>query len=68
MSASMCSFQQVWDQKVREGYQYGPDALEQVKFGWDLAMQQIEKLQKERDDYSSALKEIREQFDLLGWD
>ncbi len=30
------SFEQVWQQKEQEGYQYGHDALEQVRFGWEL--------------------------------
>ena len=31
------TFEQVWAQKEREGYSYGEDALEQVRFGWELA-------------------------------
>jgi hypothetical protein len=32
------TFEQAWALKEAEGYQYGPDALEQVRFGWELAM------------------------------
>ncbi|WP_257556494.1 hypothetical protein [Sphingobium sp. CFD-2] len=32
------SFEQVWATKEAEGYQYGEDALEQVRFGWELAV------------------------------
>lgn len=30
------SFKEAWKQKESEGYQYGRDALEQVRFGWDI--------------------------------
>lgn len=32
----MRSFEEVWAEKEAEGYQYGHDALEQVRFGWEL--------------------------------
>lgn len=31
------TFEQVWSRKEAEGYQYGEDALEQVRFGFELA-------------------------------
>lgn len=31
------SFEQVWSQMEAKGYQYGPEALEQVRLGWELA-------------------------------
>lgn len=31
------TFEEAWAAKEREGYQYGEDALEQVRFGWELA-------------------------------
>jgi regulator of replication initiation timing len=33
------TFEQAWAEKEREGYQYGSDALEHVRFGWELARQ-----------------------------
>lgn len=33
----MITFKEAWAKKKSEGYQYGPDALEQVRFGWELA-------------------------------
>jgi len=30
------TFEQAWAAKEREGYRYGRDALEQVRFGWEL--------------------------------
>lgn len=30
------TFEEAWAQKVKEGYQYGQDALEQVRFGWEI--------------------------------
>jgi hypothetical protein len=31
------TFEEVWAEKEKEGYRYGESALEQVRFGWDLA-------------------------------
>jgi|GEM_PF-6244960 len=36
LESSMPSFEEVWAKKEAEGYQYGHDALEQVRFGWEL--------------------------------
>lgn len=36
MSKGKTAFDRVWAIKEAEGYQYGEDALEQVRFGWDL--------------------------------
>lgn len=30
------TFEEAWSLKELEGYQYGPDALEQVRLGWEL--------------------------------
>lgn len=32
----MKTFEEIWAQKEKEGYQYGREALEQVRFGWEL--------------------------------
>ena len=32
------TFEQAWAEKEAAGYQYGADALEQVKFGWEIAL------------------------------
>lgn len=32
------TFEQAWSQKEAEGYNYGHDALEQVRFGWEMAL------------------------------
>jgi hypothetical protein len=37
------TFEEVWAEKERQGYQYGHDALEQVRFGWELCMAEIER-------------------------
>lgn len=31
------TFEQAWAKKEAEGYQYGGDALENVRFGWNIA-------------------------------
>ena len=30
-------FEAAWSEMERRGYRYGPDALEQVRFGWEIA-------------------------------
>ena len=35
------TFEQAWARMRRKGYQYWPDALEQVRFGWQLARGEI---------------------------
>lgn len=35
------SFEEVWVEMERKGYQYGRDALEQVRLGWEMAKAQI---------------------------
>lgn len=32
----MTTFEEVWAKKAAEGYQYGEDALEHVRFGWEI--------------------------------
>jgi len=36
-SVAIPTFEKVWAEKKKEGYQYGEDALEQVRFGWEIA-------------------------------
>jgi len=36
------TFEEVWAEKEREGYQYGEDALEHVRFGYELAKDKAE--------------------------
>ena len=38
------TFEEVWAEKEKEGYQYGEDALEQVRFGWELGEAERQKL------------------------
>lgn len=37
----MKTFEEVWEET---GYQYGEDALENVKLGWELAFKEIQKI------------------------
>lgn len=37
-AAVTVTFEQAWAKKAAEGYQYGHDALEQVRFGWEICM------------------------------
>lgn len=40
----MRTFDEVWAEQAAKGYQYGPDALEGVRFGWELACQAPDEL------------------------
>ena len=35
------AFKRAWKKKEAAGYQYGDDALEQVRFGFEIAVQEI---------------------------
>jgi hypothetical protein len=35
------TFEQAWATYVAKGYRYGPDALEQVRFGWEIAVENL---------------------------
>ena len=39
--ARWSTFEECWADKEREGYQYGEDALEGVRFGWELAREGV---------------------------
>lgn len=55
------TFAQVWAEKEAEGYQYGEDALEQVRFGWDIAASHVEEQRKaESQTYFEVLKGFEE--------
>ncbi len=49
------TFREAWNEKIELGFQYGEDALEQVRFGWDIRAEydNSEKLQ-------AALRQIVE--------
>jgi hypothetical protein len=37
--AQPITFEQAWKTYEAKGYRYGADALEQVRFGWEIAQQ-----------------------------
>lgn len=41
-----------------EGYQYGEDALEQVRLGWDLRSKDIQESWRTEDDANARLIEL----------
>jgi hypothetical protein len=43
------AFRAAWAEMEASGYQYGTDALEQVRLGWDMAMRRLSALESERD-------------------
>lgn len=46
MLGKLGSFENAWHEKVKEGYQYGEDALEQVRFGWEIAVETLKKIKE----------------------
>ena len=48
------TFAEAWQEKEAEGYRYGGDALENVEFGWDIAVAKF------GDALTSALKRVEE--------
>jgi hypothetical protein len=53
------TFEEAWAEKEKEGYQYGRDALEQVRFGWEIR-EQCEKPGRKEISAMSALREIHQ--------
>lgn len=39
------TFEQAWADKEAQGFNYGQDALENVRFGWKIAMEELQQLQ-----------------------
>lgn len=44
MLGKLDNFEDAWHEKVKEGYRYGEDALEQVRFGWEIAIEMLKKI------------------------
>ena len=52
----MRTFEEAWADKEKAGYQYGEDALEHVKFGWEIALAEwTSDVAKERPERLKAL-------------
>ena len=73
----MLNFKEAWAEKEAEGYQYGHDALEQVRFGWDMRAAvekrlKIDKLLRTAEKLIAARtenKQLREALEeVLFWD
>ncbi len=62
-SQDQISFDQAWKEKEKEGYQYGRDALEQVRFGWEIKEEAIKSTLKAQ---SSRINIILEKLDSDG--
>lgn len=41
------TFEEAWEEKEEEGYKYGQDALENVRFGWKIAFEALRNATKE---------------------
>lgn len=55
----MKTFEEIWAVMKSKGYQYGSDALEQVKFGWELG---LEALKEARQDDLDEIKRLSEEI------
>jgi hypothetical protein len=51
------TFEQAWAEKERAGYQYGEDALEQVRMGWDMAQAHGQQAFEHTEEQCDALRE-----------
>lgn len=55
-------FEDAWEEKVKEGYQYGQDALDQVQFGFEIAYEYFNKrFSREMNGADSGVEDV-EQF------
>lgn len=65
--ANIPSFEEAWKVKEAEGYQYGKDALEQVRFGWELRSQfptnKEQLIQNIIDGANYALREFGDDYE-----
>ena len=59
----MKTFEQAWSEQKAQGYDYGYEALENVRFGWELALSAIRALPTKEPEGSLSIKETQE---LLG--
>jgi hypothetical protein len=58
------AFKRAWARKVKEGYKYGEDALEQVRFGFELAEEERAReasMESARENLSKALRGIMQE-------
>lgn len=58
------AFKRAWARKVKEGYKYGEDALEQVRFGFELAEEERAReasMEHTREKLSRALRGIMQE-------
>lgn len=50
------TFDEAWAEMTRQGHDYGDDALEQVRFGWRLAMMAM--LEAQLKEYQATRKQL----------
>lgn len=55
------SFEDAWKVKAAEGYQYGRDALEQVRFGWDLRKEMDSGRRQDKSDGGGRVHGVHDQ-------
>lgn len=62
------TFEEAWAQKEAQGYLYGRDALEQVKLGWQMAVDALAPFLAQAGHYQSlsgrheTLDDMRKQY------
>lgn len=65
MSAKPKTFEEAWAEKERMGFQYGPDALEHVRFGWEL--HELHSAEAIRRDERERIAALVRKTQLIDW-
>lgn len=53
------TFDRAWAVKEAQGYDYGEDALEQVRLGWEMALEAAAQHLEQSDEFDVAADMIR---------
>ena len=59
------TFEQAWSQKEVEGYQYGEEALAQVRFGWQLRQPEVDVAETNHLYALEGIKDLNDEIDYL---
>jgi hypothetical protein len=59
------TFEQAWSQKEAEGYQYGEEALAQVRFGWELRQPEVDAAETNHLYALEGIKDLNDEIDTL---
>lgn len=62
---SKLTFEQAWSQKVAFGFQYGEEALAQVRFGWELRQPEVDAAETNHLYALEGIKDLNDEIDYL---